>query len=408
MKIKSLIISASLIATIACSSDDNGLPEITSLLSLTVDASYLDEEADESEDWIIVHSEKGSLLAFENFEANQQLEITTKKSVSGKIMVTHLRYSLVNGTKWYQAKSYANIEKGKSMVLKGLDQRPESTGKINVSVNNLNDFEFGLLSSRVTTPVDVSWNSTEVSLQANTYTGISKHIATISDGNSIKYKVLNNVQPGDSYSFSFNDMDPVDQKITFTFPPSDGVLINLYGSEPDATLTPNAYWIQFQYFYNQNIASVDAGYLNHLTNYKTVLNIYYPDYSYQFTNLGSIPNSQIEWPQKSDFNITKNSFTNFSATSTKAYVWRISGWGYNDVSNKISVNWSISSTSGQQVIKELPSTLINAHPALSPDKLQYGGTTFYIQSPPFESFVSKDFGTASEPAGLQLGINLLH
>src|SRR5688572_11896013 len=116
MKIQSIFAAALSVITFACDDDnDNVIPEKTSLLTLTVDASY---PTDDSDDWIIVHAEDGALLAFESFQPNQQLEVVTDKPAPGKIMVTHLKYITSDGgNKWYFAKSHSNIDKGKHMIL---------------------------------------------------------------------------------------------------------------------------------------------------------------------------------------------------------------------------------------------------------------------------------------------------
>ncbi|WP_276372716.1 hypothetical protein [Chryseolinea sp. H1M3-3] len=407
MKIKSILAVALLVISFACDDDnDNVIPEKTSLLTLTVDASYLD---DDSDDWIMVHGEDGALLASESFQPDQQLEIVTDKPVPGKIMVTHLKYVSSNGGgKWYFANSHSNIDKGKHMVLKGSSPPPALTGKINVSVSNVNFFDYFWLTSRVGAVVSGGWSSATdiLELQSYTYTGVSKYIVTVSDGFSLRYRVLDNVHADDSYSFSFYDMDRFNQRVDFTFPQSSDVMLRVTGSEPDATLTPNAYTLMTRYPLNTQ-TTIEAGYLNILTNYRTVLNIGYPGYAYEFKNIGSIPDGNIAWPQKSDFNITENSFTNFSATTSKSYVWRLSTWGYSDAPSKTSVTWNVSTSSGHQFIKELPSEITSIHPALSLENMKHSSTTFYTQSPTYESLVNNKFESGPELAGVQLGIKII-
>lgn len=404
MKIKSIFTIALLFTMLACD-EDTVSPGKTSLLTLTVDASYTED----SDDWIIVHSEDGALLASESFEPNQQLEIVTDKPVPGKIMVTHLRYITWDGNKDYRATSHANIETGKHIVIKGFNPTPELTGDLHVTVSNVNLLDYYSLTSRFGATSDAGWSSgTDVlSIHKDTYAGASKYIVTVSDGTSLKYKVLNNVQPNDSYSFSFNDMDPFDQKVSFTFPESDNVNLFVTGSEPDVMLTPNEYMLMMR-FSSDTPTTIEAGYLNNiLTNYKTQLIIGYPGFMYQYTNIGSIPDGEVAWPQKSDFNIVEKSLKKFSATTSKSYVWRLSVWGYNDATNKTYVTWNISSSSGHQLVEELPYEITSVHPALSFNNLNHSSTTFYTQSPAFESFVNSNFEAGSEPAGLRLGIQII-
>ena len=123
-------------------------------------------------------------------------------------------------------------------------------------------------------------------------------------------------------------------------------------------------------------------------------------------NLGAIPDGNIVWPQKSDFNISEKSLSNFSATTSKSYVWRKSRWSYSDVASKTVVTWDVLSSSGNQSIQELPSEITSVHPILSLNSMKYASTIFYTQSPAFESFVNTDFETGREPDGLRLGIRI--
>jgi hypothetical protein len=63
MKYKSILSAALLVFAFACDDGDNVSSEQTSLLTLSVDASYNSDLAD---NWIIVHGENGTVLAFES------------------------------------------------------------------------------------------------------------------------------------------------------------------------------------------------------------------------------------------------------------------------------------------------------------------------------------------------------
>lgn len=401
MKIKSIFISL-LAVTFACdNSNEDATPKETALLTLAVDASY---PSDETDDWIIVHSEDGTLLASESFQNNQELEIVTDKPFQGKMTITHLRYATFNdGTKSYYLNSYTNIEKGKHIVLKGTSPVPGMTGKFNVSVSNVSPYEYSLLSL---SSFSSNWNGSTgiLDMQSETYAGMKKQIATVSSGNILKYKVLDNIQPGGKYSFSFNDMTPFEQKVTFAFPQSNSLNVFVYANESEPTYW-NSHLLDMRYI-SRSPTGVVTSYTNSMTNYTTQLLIYYTGYMYTYLNRGPIPDGNVIWPQKSDFNVTEKSLFNFSATTSKSYVWRNSAWGYQDATNKIRVSWSVSAPSGNQKINELPTEIINVHPALSLNNLKYSVTTFYTESPPYELFFDNAFQATPEPAGLRLGISI--
>jgi hypothetical protein len=225
-------------------------------------------------------------------------------------------------------------------------------------------------------------------MHSDTYPGVSKYIISVFNLNELRYKVLDNVMPDGTYSFSFNEMTPYEQKVTFSFPPSNNVGVFTYGSEPDPILNPNAYMLTLRYISNTT-NTIEIGYINSLTNYKTELVIFYPGYMYRYLNQGSIPEGNVTWPQKSDFNVVEKSLSNFSATSSKSYVWRNSVWGSHDIASKTFVEWAFAAPSGNQKINEMPAEILNVHPVLSLGNLEYAGTTFYAQSPAYELTINR-------------------
>jgi len=405
MNIKSIFVCSLLLVAFACHDNNKVVPKNTTLLTLTVDASYL---TDTHDDWIMIHAEDGTLLASESFESDQELEITTDKPVSGKIMVTYLRTTKsTGGNKWYTADSYANVETGKHMFFK-TPYSPGSSGKFNVSVNNVNFLEWQSVSSRSPTYISSIWNSGTgiLGMQSGTVVGMSKYIIAVSDGTALKYKILNNVQPNESYTFSFGDMDPFNHTVDFTFPQSNNADLIVFGGEPDVTSVPNTYELVANYLHHAQ-STIKAGYIDILSNYRTVLTVDYPGYAYYYQNLGSVPDGKVAWPQRADFNITEKSFAKFSAAASKSYAWRLSTWGYNDAPSQTYITWNVSASSGNQIIKELPSEFTSLYPDLSLDKIKHSSTTFYTESPTFESVVDGHFNNSPEPTGTMVGIKII-
>ena len=390
-----------LVILLACNDEDPDVPQKTSLLTLSVDASYL---TDISDNWIIVHDENGALLASQSFETNQELEIVTDKPVPGKITITHLRYSTLNGTKFYLATSHANIEKGRHMILEVPSVIPsQETGKLNVTVTDVASYDHFAVS---TASYGASWNggTRVLDLETSTYADFPNHIITIGDGNTLKHKIVSNVKPNDSHSFSFYDMNPFDQTVDFNFPQPGDVILSVNGVEPGKP-TNDHFLLLHLGAHKHN--TIKAGYLNILTNYRTRLDISYPDYAYEYRKLGSVPDGNIVWPQKSDFTINEKAFVNFSATTLKSYLWRYSTWSYYDAASQVVFNWDVSSSLGNQFIKDLPAEITSAHPAISLSNLKHASTTFYTQSPAFESYVDWDFKVNPEPTGTRLGIKII-
>ena len=103
----------------------------------------------------------------------------------------------------------------------------------------------------------------------------------------------------------------------------------------------------------------------------------------------------------------ESQYFNFSATTLKSYLWRYSTWSYYDAASQVVFNWDVSSSLGNQFIKDLPAEITSAHPAISLSNLKHASTTFYTQSPAFESYVDWDFKVNPEPTGTRLGIKII-
>lgn len=403
MKIN-ILLAAILTVLLACENEDDiENAKETSLLTLSVDPSY---PTDDSDDWIIVNSEAGDLLAYMPFESNQELEILTDKPILGKLTITYLNYLPFEEGKNYSMKSFTSIEKGKHLVVGGLT-KTEISGSINISVSDVHSYQNTHLTTRFGTQFggSISWdiNNSVLDLQSSTFTGASKYISTVTSGNMYRYKVLDNVRPNETYDFSFDDMIPFEEKATFIFPEAKFVSLFVYGSDPELASTPNSFLLDWRLISNPGTAIVPE-YINVLTNYRTELAVYYEGYSYSYVNQGSIPDDLSTWPQQSDFGVNEKSLSNFSAATSKPFVWLMARWGYSDIPNKTAVSWQVSSPSPNFRIKELPAEIIGAHPALTFDNFNYQGSTFYTQSPAYELFFGKTFQAGSEPTGEILGI----
>lgn len=405
MKIKLLFVVV-LSIFFACDGDkDDPSTKVTSLLTLTVDAAYPTSETD---DWIIVHNEAGNLLAYEPFESNQDLEVLTDKPFKGKLTITFLRYAPLEDAKNYSMNSFTNIESDNHLMRMAIPS-PVTSGNINISVSDVHSYQKFALTTRLGTLFggSSSWNpnTSVLDLQSYTYSGATKYILTVTSGNMYRYKVLDNVQPNHTYSLSFNDMIPSEEKTTFIFPEAEFISLFVYGGAPDLTSTYNSFLLDWQLI-SGPITAIVPEYINALTDYRTELSIFYADYAYSYVNQGAIPDDISTWPQKSDFSVTKKSLSNFSTATSKSFVWLSTAWGYSDMPNKTRVNWNVSSPSPTYKIKELPAEIISLHPALALDNFVHGTTTFYTKSPAYESFFDNYLQSGPQPSGVRLGISI--
>src|SRR5690606_12604720 len=134
--------------------------------------------------------------------------------------------------------------------------------------------------------------------------------------------------------------------------------------------------------------TLSAWYTDEFTNYRTYLNIRYPEYTYRYKSIGSIPSASVTWPQYSNFDIEEQSFIGYSAVANEQYVWRSTLFEYDDDVKKVYGSWEISTASGKNLIIEIPSEVATKYPDFTFDKLQHKSTTFYTKSPAFDSIVN--------------------
>lgn len=229
----------------------------------------------------------------------------------------------------------------------------------------------------------------------------SRAIMTLFDGNDLRHRVLNDVKPNDSFSFSFEDMEPFDHTVEFTFPETDDIAFYVEAEEPDVE-TNSKYYLMSHYKYHPH-SSITAGYLNSLANPTTSLTIGYPDFGYYFYHVGSVSERIAAWPEKNDFIISDKSFKSFRATTSSSYIWRRSVFHLNDEAN--SIYWHVLSSSGQQNFKELPAVIFG-EPEVIRSNLRHTSTTFYTQSQPFDAIVERSFLLTPELKGTQLGVTI--
>ncbi|HEX6892104.1 MAG TPA: hypothetical protein VF141_15460 [Chryseolinea sp.] len=393
------------IVAVACDDESDVTPTNTTLLNVEVDGSY---ETDELDNWVVVHDDDGRLLASQSFESNMSFELDTDLTVSEKITVTTIGHYFRNGVHYYSVFSYAKVDKGKTMVIKtNFGNTHTMTGTLQVTASDVLNYQRHSISAGLGSSGSGSWSSgTDIlEMQTNTYAGFSKYIVSISSGSEMRYKVLNNVQANESYNFSFNDMLPFDKTVTFTFPTCENATLFVNGSDPGLALTPNSFNL-LTLFGSELRSTLQAPYLNSLTNYVTGLTLTYVDYSLEYGNIGSIPDPNITWPVKTDFVITASSLNDYSITATKPYVWRTGTWQYFDATN--FTNWVVYSPTDEQAFAELPADIVAQHPGLSPSKMVYKVSKIYTQAAPYDDYVDASFASASPQflQGVTIGIGL--
>src|SRR5690606_22246470 len=284
---KKLLAIGLLLIAFGCGNDSEDdvtpvVPGPVSLLTVTTGAP-LDEFF--SNDWIIVHDNDGSILAIESIASEGNFEIVVDQTIQGKVNVSRVEYRVDSNTgkNIFSAITYCGVDIGKHLILRSSKVRPmEPQKSFKVSVKDVFFIDHFTLSALHDAGGTASWASPPsiLELKYSMQETDSRAIMTLFDGNDLRHRVLNDVKPNDSFSFSFEDMEPFDHTVEFTFPETDDIAFYVEAEEPGVE-TNSKYYLMSHYKYHPH-SSITAGYLNSLANPTTSLTIGYPDFGYYF------------------------------------------------------------------------------------------------------------------------------
>lgn len=377
----------------SCSDDEPSQPKQTTLLRIDTDQSYFDYIDSQylsngSDNWVTAHDSDGNLLAAKQFSSAGQYELTTDKPTPEKFTITHFNIQISNydGYQTIAANTYVGIPKGKRLILRGINAAPHALGSFQVSVSGVspnNAYSPGLSTRSIYSEQGELLKFSPGRTEART-----KYTVSVKSNNEWRYHTLEDVNEGDSFEFSFADMEPYYQTVNFQFPSSENIDCSVYKKENGK--------FQYPYFDSWHIVgektTTDVPYPADNEEYFTSIEIGYSSYSLSYKNYGAIPDGTVQWPTRSDYSFDDKSFSEFSVSSSKPYVWRNSTWSYDDAASKKYVRWIVNSANTEQALKELPAEFINAYPFLSFSQLTLTTTRFYTESASFSSIIDGNFG----------------
>jgi hypothetical protein len=370
------------------------------LLTLSIDKSY---NTSKSEDWIIIHDPDGRTLAYKSFEANEKIELETNEKLSKNIIgITFLKITDSKREEYFFLKSYFNVEKGTTALLRTKTETDpgKNQGVFNLILNSITSPDQFSLSTKHGMLYSGGLENRKLKLKGFLYSKSSDYLFQITDlsGNA-RYKMIRKVKPNDSYALAFDELDPFDKIVEFTFPTCSRVDLTVRGRSSDQSFDDPGYTLN-NHFISDNHSSIKVGYLNDLSKYETELILKYYDYGYVYKNIGSIPNGNINWPSNSAFKIEESSIENFSAETATPFVWRQSNWNRknSDITRPDITTWEVYSSSADQRITEFPKEIMSAHPTFTLEKLAHKGTTFYTKSEPYAKYIDKILNDAEKVA----------
>lgn len=404
MKFTPPILLTLFLTIFSCSDEEpSGIKE-TTLLTVNVEQSYFQNY--ETENWIMVHDDEGNLLTSKRFNGAVQFELTTNKPGSNKISVTHMAISSNedDDRQTILANTYVNTEKGKVIILRNdyVEEEAEVTA-FNVTVRDVYYPDYSATGATLTT---YSQNEGILTLRQSMYADEPIKVIPIKSNNEWRYMILDEIEQNGSYEFSFNEMKLYDNTVTFEFPASRNHLIYTVARDPKLQSRGGYFGLFAPSDAYTEKTQMEIPYTTEFGAYLTKMVLVYTDYDLIYHNSPTIPDGSIDWPQTSDFSFQDKSFSNFTFTSTKPYVWRTSTFTHYDPTSNTYINWDIHASGTDQSIKELPAELTSSYPLISLSSLHHSGTLFYTKSPAFDSFVKHLMEKEGEPAGEHIGIRV--
>lgn len=357
---------------------ENSAGDPVKLLSLTGNPTYLGGD----ENWIIVQSETGALLEYRKFEQNDVFVLETTKNVPGSTMgVTILNY--FDGDKErFELITYLQLEIGMDIKLNPLvvatDHNGAVTGNFSFTVENYPSFDNLVMANKFGKSCG-GWQNfpaeQKIRVDCESVANTNKYIFQMTDGaGDIKYKILEGVAPGGTYSSDYSNLSDFDQTVNFSFPSTDDVFCVVEAREQGQSLEESGFVLNLHYHLHL-LSSFKTGYLNSLPNPRTLLFLDYPTFSYYYSNIGSVPDGNITWPSIADFSITNESLQNFSSTVPPSFKSRYSTWRYPSNPDAIA-NWKVMSSSKSHTLAPLPTEILDLYPALRMGEFEYDNTGF--------------------------------
>lgn len=399
--------------TNGCKEEDEPAIQPTTLLTV-----FVDNDFSFTDGWIVFHDNAGNLLEYQQFEPGTEFSVSTNKKVKGNsFSVTIFKYILAGGgSKQFTLTSYTDIEPGKKLFLRSVNNNPPfnflSAGEVNVSIPNTPVFPH---SSILVPPTDgYACTSTYSSLDKILHitsrpvdqSKVDFLVQIVDDSGNPLYKIINDVtDAGGDFVFDYDDFSNFDQVIEFVFPPSSQYDLEVSGMKVDDP----GHWGPFitnHHLGGDSHTSWKAGYLNNFSNHRTNLKINYSGYYLTYSHVGSIPTGEVAWPNVSDFAVENSVLKTFSAKSSSAMTYRASSWFYNLPEEKTRVNWNVYSQHSSQKFNKLPDEILGAFPGLKIDKFQYKNTSFFTGPRSYENFLNVAFGIEEEGMSIETGITL--
>jgi hypothetical protein len=388
---------------VTCKNEDDTTPNPTiTLLTFKQDVSTPTANTD---DWIFVTDESGTLLDIKQFEAGQVITLTSNKTTtSGKINVTIFNYS--NATSELMAfNSYLGISSNQSWTaykkLAATTVFPPIVGTFTINVNN---YPSGFPYFYVTTNhVGLSGNGPVSSSQYALLSSEPTKIMISSYRNNIPVYTNLIVSVGNTYTLDFlTDFKPMEHVLSYDMADATFYSVDISAFDEPATLnSPQGYTIA-NYALTSNPTApgnLVTGWPDGFNAYKTRVLIMYPNVFKLYYKFGAGA-AATPFADNITSSVTNPDYRNFSFSSAGDYQMRTGIW--TNKTGDPAIHWTFHSPpNGIQRFSDLPPELTAKYPVLGTTTLflDQNGFTRYLDGFTYEDYIQStmNVNTATKP-----------
>jgi hypothetical protein len=386
---------------VTCKNDDDPNPTIT-LLTFKQDASTPTENTD---DWIFVTDESGTLLDIKQFEADQTISLTSNQTTAGqKINVTIFQYSEATN-ELMTFNSYLDIASNQSWTeykkVATTTPFPPIAGTFTINVNN---YPSGFSYFFVTTnALHLAGSGPVSSSQYGLLNTAPTKITISSYRDNIPVYTNLTVSVGNTYTLDFlTDFEPMEHVLSYDMTDASLYSVNISAfDEPATPNSPQGHTIA-NYGSTSNPTApgnLVTGWPDGFNSYKISVWAVYPNVFKLYYKFGAGATA-TPFMDNITSSVTNPDYKNFAFTSTGNYQMRTSVW-----SNQIAdpaINWIFnSSTNGIQRFSDIPAELTSKYPVLGTTTLSFleNGFTRYLDGFTYEDYIQSimNVSTAAKP-----------
>ncbi|MDC6366362.1 MULTISPECIES: hypothetical protein [Flavobacteriaceae] len=364
--------------------EENNITEV--YFTLNVGEGYMDSF---NEKWILVHDDEGNLLNYAQYKGGSTIIFETEKTVSSTLFVTDLTIQKGN-TEYYNIKTHSEIPKGaiwdfespfvKQIEVEGqfdlkLTNIPQGKSTIFSNIYGQNTSGWG--GQQIDNNLITSYYTKEKQLGANDYL-----ITTFDQNGSGNFKhTFLEYGDGTDFTLDYEDFESSDDIVDILIPPYNFILARLVGFEE--TEDPNSQIGYTTTYYNVNSSLTEENttwkfcFIDRFPKYNLSMFMHLDGYSYATGRSGG-KFRDFNVPTKPNLNITNPAIDNFIFNididfDNKEVSWEHLDFDQNNPLPNSSSTWTFLSRKNYQykIIPELPEDILNLHPTLNVEELDY-------------------------------------